>query len=196
MAFERVRAHGAVVGAVAVLALAGVSVASLVVAEGRLERFDGDAGAASSSARPSVTTLAPTTAPDTATTFVSDPPAGFAIELFALVNADRATRGLDALRWDDRLAATAQHASDVMADAGLVAREDLNAILALGYARAAENVLTGPSPVTAPAAHDGWMGSPPHRAVILDANLGRVGIGATSSPDGRIWIAVHFGGAA
>ena len=36
----------------------------------------------------------------------------------------------------------------------------------------------------------------PHRAVILDANLGSVGIGATTSPDGRIWITVHFGGAA
>jgi len=110
------------------------------------------------------------------------------------MNADRAGRGLAPLTWDDRLAATAQHASDVMADTGLLEHQDLTAILALGYARAAENVLAGPYDVTATSAHYGWMGSPPHRGIILDAELGRVGIGATSSPDGRIWIAVDFGG--
>ena len=199
MAFERLRAHGALVGAIAVVAVAGVSVTSLIVAEGRLEQFDRDGGATSSSTRASsapapTTDRAPsTTAPPTTTTTVAGPPAGFATELFGLMNADRANRGLAPLTWDQRLSATAQHVSDAMAESGLVAHQDLTAILALGYGRAAENVLTGPSSVTAISAEYGWMNSAPHRAVILDAGLGRVGIGATSSADGRIWIAVDFG---
>jgi uncharacterized protein YkwD len=202
MAFERLRAHSALVGAVAVVLVAGVSVASLFVAESRLSQFDRDAGATSSSARPSATTppstgpLPSTTAPSTtATTVAASPPAGFVTELFVVMNADRASRGLAPLTWDSRLGATAQLASDAMAASGVVAHQDLTAILALGYTRAAENVLTGPYSVTATSAQYGWMGSTPHRAVILDTNLASVGIGTTSSADGRIWIAVHFGGA-
>jgi uncharacterized protein YkwD len=203
MALERLRSRGAVVGAVAVVLVAGVSVASLVVAEGRLEQFHHDADTAAPST-PTVVESPPSTtappappappAPATAPPVVAGPPAGFATELFALMNADRASRGLTALTWDNRLAGTAQHASDAMADAGLVAPQDLGAILALGYARGAENVLTGPYSVTATSAQYGWMGSNPHRAVILGADFSNVGIGATSSADGRIWIAVDFGG--
>ena len=40
----------------------------------------------------------------------------------------------------------------------------------------------------------GWMASSSHRATILDPGLQHVGIAATSSPDGRLWIAVHLGG--
>jgi uncharacterized protein YkwD len=195
MAFERLRAHTGAVGAVAVLAVAGVSVASLVVAESRLEQFDQDRRADTTivpvEAAPPSTGPAPST---TTTIVVSGPPAGFSSELFARMNADRATRGLDPLSWDDRLAATAQHVSDAMAESGLVAHQDLSAVLALGYTRAAENVLAGPSSITATSAQYGWMGSTPHRSTILDTDLGRVGIGATSSPDGRVWIAVDFGG--
>src|SRR5262245_47099042 len=192
MAFERLRAHGAAVGAVAVLALGGVSVASLVVAEGRLEQFDqnGDARATSNGSTPAPAT--PTTT--STTTVVTAPPAGFASELLELMNADRARRGLAPLTWDDRLRATAQQLSDAMADAQLVAQEDLTAVLALGYARAAENVLTAPSWMTATAAERSWMDSPPHRATILDSTYTAVGIGATSSADGRTWITVHFAG--
>lgn len=195
MALERLRSRGAVVGAVAVVLVAGVSVASLVVAEGRLEQFHRDADTAAPST-PTIVESPPSTTAPLAAPVVAGPPAGFETELFALMNADRAGRGLTALTWDDRLAGTAQHASDAMADAGLVAQQDLGAILALGYARGAENVLTGPSSVTATSAQYGWMGSTPHRAVILDADFSNVGIGATSSPDGRIWIAVDFGGSA
>ncbi len=201
MAFERLRAHSAIVGAVAVSAVAGVSVASLVVAEGRLKRLDrydaNDAAATVPVATvPPSTGPAPsaTSTPTTTTAIESVPPSGLLTELFALMNADRARRGLAPLTWDQGLADAAQHVSDAMAESGLVAHQDLGAILALGYARAAENVLTAPYSVTATSAEYGWMGSAPHRAAILDSGLQRVGIGATSSPDGRIWIAVDFGG--
>ena len=81
-----------------------------------------------------------------------------------------------------------------MAKSTVLAQQDLTAILALGYARANENVLTGPSTVTATSAEYGWMGSAPHRASILSTTVRSIGIGATSSVDGRIWIAADFGG--
>jgi len=200
MAFERLRAHSAVVGAVAVIVMGGVSVASLVVAEGRLERFDRDHGGDAAATAP-VATVPPSTGPapspstPPATTVVVDsgPSPGLLTELFALINADRARRGLAPLEWDHQLADTAQHVADAMAESQLVSQQDLSAILALGYTRAAENVLTAPYAVTATSAEYGWMGSAPHRAAILDPGFQHVGIGATSSLDGRIWIAVDFG---
>jgi uncharacterized protein YkwD len=117
-------------------------------------------------------------------------------ELFALMNSDRAARGLAPLTWDERLAANAQGVSDTMAESELVAPKELSAILALGYTRAGENVLTAPYAATATSIEYGWMGSSSSRASILDGGVQHVGIGATSSPDGRIWIAVDFGGSA
>ena len=81
-----------------------------------------------------------------------------------------------------------------MAESGLDAQQDLDALLALGFDRAAANVLTGPYDVTATSAEHGWMGSAPHRATILDSALRSVGIGATSSRDGQVWIVADFGG--
>ena len=202
MAFERLRAHSAVVGAVAVIALAGVSVVSLVVAEGRLKQLDRYDGSDAAATVPDATvppSTGPAPSPSSTTTtavIVSGPPSGLLTELYVLINADRARRGLAPLTWDDRLSGTAQHVSDAMAESQLVADQDLNAILALGFTRTAENVLTAPYSVTATSAEYGWMGSAPHRAAILDSGLQHVGIGATSSLDGRIWIAVDFGGAA
>jgi len=124
------------------------------------------------------------------------PSAGMFAELFALMNADRGARGLAPLAWDDRLAANAQSVSDTMAESEFVAPKDLDAILALGFTRAGENVLISPYAATAVSIEYGWMNSSAHRAAILDAGVQHVGIGATSSRDGQIWIAVDFGGAA
>jgi len=204
MAFERLRAHGAAVSTVAVFALAGVSVVSLAVAHGRLKEFDRDNPADTATAGASVETVppstgpapSPTATPPTTTAAKPGPPAGMFAELFALMNADRGARGLAPLAWDDRLAANAQSVSDTMAESELVAPKDLDAILALGFTRAGENVLISPYAATAVSIEYGWMNSSAHRAAILDAGVQHVGIGATSSRDGQIWIAVDFGGAA
>lgn len=206
MAFERLRAHGAAVGTVAVMVVAGVSVASLAVAQGRLKEFDRDTRGTTSAA--SAETVTPSTSPGpapsptegTTTTTTptaaarQSPPSGVLTELFSLMNADRSARGLAPLAWDNRLAATAQQVSDTMADSQVVLPKDLSAILALGYTRAGENTLTAPSAATAVSIEYGWMGSSASRSTILDAALQHVGIGATSSPDGRIWFTVDFGG--
>jgi uncharacterized protein YkwD len=192
MAFERLRAHGAAVGTVAVLAVAGVSVVSLAVAEARLEQFDHDGRAEAATTLPAMSPST-TTPPATAAPV---PPSGLLAELFALMNADRAGRGLGPLTWDARLGTAAQQTSDAMAESEVVAPQDVDALLALGFSRAGQLVLTGPNDVTATSAEYGWMGSSPHRATILDATLRNVGIGATRSADGRIWIAADFGAAA
>jgi uncharacterized protein YkwD len=200
MAFERFRAHSAVLGAVAVLAAGAVSVASLVVAEGRLEQFDQDrdrdsstmtatvAAATSASAPPS------TASPTTTTTVVSRPPTGLPTHLFASLNLTRTAQGLAPLTWSDRLSTTAQRVSDAAAASGTAVPADLDAILGLGYARAAENELAGPSTSTATSVVAGWMGSAAGRAPILDAGLREIGIGTASGPDQSLWITVHFGG--
>jgi uncharacterized protein YkwD len=202
MAFDRLRAHGAAVGTVAVIAVAGVSVLSLVVAQGRLKEFDRDTRTEASSSAPAEkvppsTSPAASPAPSTTTTTVkSGPAAGTLTELFALMNADRSARGLAPLEWDDRLAGTAQRVSDTMAESQLVTDEDLGPILALGYTHAGANRLVAPYASTGISIEYGWMGSSTTRATILDSGLQHVGIASTSSPDGRIWIAVHFGGTA
>ena len=122
------------------------------------------------------------------------PPAGLLTELFALMNADRAAHDLAPLSWDDRLAVTAQQVSDAMAESETVAPKDLRAILALGYTRAGENVVTTPYAATAVSVEYGWMGSASPRATILDSGSQYVGIGVTSSTDGRVWISADFGG--
>src|SRR3954454_7664892 len=199
MAFERLRAHGAVVSTVAVLALAGASVVSLVVAEGRLKEFDRDRPsdtAATGTTETGATTETPTPAATTTNPAAGKqgPPAGLLTELFALMNADRAAHDLAPLSWDDRLAVTAQQVSDAMAESETVAPKDLRAILALGYTRAGENVVTTPYAATAVSVEYGWMGSASPRATILDSGSQHVGIGATSSADGRVWISADFGG--
>jgi uncharacterized protein YkwD len=200
MAFERLRAHGAVVSTVAVMAVAGVSVASLAVAQGRLKEFDRDTRSdASAAAAVSVEAVPPSPAPADSTTTTTTavrqgPPAGLLAELFSVMNADRAARGLAPLAWDQRLAVTAQQVSDTMAESQVVAPKDLSAILELGYTRAGENVVTTPYGATAASIEYGWMGSSSSRATIVDSGLQHVGIGATSSRDGRVWITVDFGG--
>jgi len=200
MAFERLRAHSVAVSTVAVVAVAGVSVLSLVVAQGRLKEYDRNLHADTTSAAPRET-VPPSTSPgaspasSTTTTAVKPgPPAGMLTDLFVFMNADRSARGLAPLAWDDRLSVTAQGVSDTMAVSQVVAPKDLRAILALGYTRAGENVMTTPYSATATSIEYGWMGSSSQRASIIDSGLQYVGIGATSSPDGRMWITAYFGG--
>jgi uncharacterized protein YkwD len=200
MALERVRAHGAAVGTIAVVALAGLSVVSLVLAEGRLEQFDRDhdttATTASAVPAPPAPPAPPATDPGPSappTTVAPGPPSGLLADLLASINADRVANGLPPLAWDERLRGAAQHAADAMAAAEVVAPPDGDALFALGFARAGQVVLTAPSDVTAASAEHSWMSAAPQRATILDAAFQRVGIGASTTPDGRIWFTVDFG---
>jgi uncharacterized protein YkwD len=57
-----------------------------------------------------------------------------------------------------------------------------------------ENILVGPGNMSAGAMEGAWMNSAGHRANILNGAFTVAGVGAAIGPDGRIWVAVDFGG--
>ena len=123
--------------------------------------------------------------------------------LLDATNRERAAAGLQALRWNDALAAAARQHAQLMAGENVLSHQlpgepplDQRAAQAgAKYAMVAENVAVGPDPEEI---HDGWMHSPGHRRNILNAELTAIGIAVTrkgqtdSSPyrtfPERLWI--------
>ena len=109
--------------------------------------------------------------------------------LFVAANRERGALGLQALRWDDALAAAARrHAERMEREPELSHQYPGEPPLAQRAAQAgarfaviAENVAVGP---TAAEIHDGWMHSPGHRKNILDPELTAVGIVAIRGSGG------------
>jgi len=101
--------------------------------------------------------------------------------LFAAANAERAQRGLGALRWDAVLYQAADlHAREMAARASIShqysGEPELSARARKAGARfsvIAENVAQAP---TAVRIHDAWMASEGHRANLLDPRVNAVGI--------------------
>ncbi len=56
-----------------------------------------------------------------------------------------------------------------------------------------ENLFQGPPGSNAWTAEDAWMGSPPHRANLLNGGFNRIGVGVTVDGAGRVWIVALFG---
>ncbi len=127
-------------------------------------------------------------------------------EVLALLNRARADAGLPPLDADPSLAEVGRaHAVDMYVrgyfahdtpecEAGVVpgCRDPFNRMHAAGitYATAGENLALAPS---ARAAHEGLMGSPGHRANILDPRFRRVGIGVVDGPFG-LMVTQEFAG--
>jgi len=105
--------------------------------------------------------------------------------LFAAANAERAQRGLGALRWDAALyRAAGVHAREMAARASIshqyAGEPELAARARQAGARfsvIAENVAEAP---TAVRIHDAWMASEGHRANLLDPRVNAVGIRVVS----------------
>jgi uncharacterized protein YkwD len=103
-------------------------------------------------------------------------------ELFALMNHDRRAAGLHPLIWDNRLAAIARSHSRDMAGRRYVAHispttgdaEARVRAAGLGFPLVSENVGQEGG---IKQAHQGFMGSPGHRANILNGRLTHVGVG-------------------
>ena len=55
-------------------------------------------------------------------------------------------------------------------------------------------VLDGAASLTPGQMESAWMQSPPHRENILNGTYRAAGVGIAYSPDGRVWVAVDFGG--
>jgi uncharacterized protein YkwD/uncharacterized membrane protein required for colicin V production len=104
-------------------------------------------------------------------------------KMWALVNAERTKRGLNALRWDDRLRDVGRLHSQDMLRRGYFAHADPEGKTVadrmkardLTYVVVGENLALAP---TLPIAHEGLMESPGHRANILHPEFERLGVGA------------------
>lgn len=116
--------------------------------------------------------------------------------LFAAANAERASRGLAPLQWDEALQRAAMlHAREMAARESISHQYAGEADLAARVQRAgarfsvvAENVAEAPSAVSV---HDAWMHSPEHRRNLLDARVDHIGI-AVSFRRGQLYAVQDF----
>jgi uncharacterized protein YkwD len=104
--------------------------------------------------------------------------------LLCLVNQQRTSRGLPALREDPRLDRSAQIWSGEMVASGQFTHgADFAARITdtgFDWSQAGENIATGfPTPAAVVA---GWMASPGHCRNILDPNFSAIGIGEVAAP--------------
>lgn len=103
------------------------------------------------------------------------------IYLLDSVNYERVVNGLPRLRWDAALARAARKHAERMAEQNLLLHQlpDEPALatraraVGASFSRIRENIASGQN---ADLFHDGWMGSPGHRANILDPDVDSVGI--------------------
>lgn len=110
-------------------------------------------------------------------------------KMLDLLNAERAKVGLGILVWDERLAEVARTHSRDMFARGYFAHEDPDGnspfdrmnTAGITYEAAGENLAYA---ANVSLAHNGLMRSPGHRANILEAEFGKVGIGVI---DGGIY---------
>ncbi|GHA86512.1 CAP domain-containing protein [Streptomyces termitum] len=115
-------------------------------------------------------------------------------DVIALVNAEREKAGCGPLRTEKRLRRAAQAHADDMAARDYYAhdtpegRDGGDRITATGYgwSRWGENIHKGPA--TPERAMRDWMGSPSHRANILDCAFRDVGAGVALTADGPWWV--------
>lgn len=125
------------------------------------------------------------------------PGSGATGDMVQAVNQDRAAYGLGGLAWDDQLYRLAQSHAQEIAASGSLWHSDLGSWLATpwmsGWRSLGENLLLGPPGTSAWGAEDTWMGSPPHRANILNGGFNRIGVGVVVDGGGRVWMVALFG---
>ncbi|QMU78932.1 CAP domain-containing protein [Streptacidiphilus sp. PB12-B1b] len=119
-------------------------------------------------------------------------------QILRMVNAERARHGCRALRASARLNRLAQDYSGEMAAGGFFGHTDpagrgpWDRARALGVRNlGGENIAMGqPTPQAVMAA---WMGSPGHRANILDCRYRSLGVGVSYAASGGPWWTQDFG---
>lgn len=109
-----------------------------------------------------------------------------------LVNRSRAEQGVAPLVVDEELTAVARDWATQMAGLGEISHRpdsELVAMMPDGWVSAAENVGAGPD---VGKVHVAFLGSPSHRASLLDARYSRVGVGVVNGDDGRVYVTHVF----
>jgi hypothetical protein len=108
--------------------------------------------------------------------------------LVALLNAERADRGLGALQVHPDLVDGAEMQANVIAAAGELSHNQNLGALTEKWKMLGENVAVG---YDVDSMHDSWMNSEGHRANILNPDYDFVGVSVVSS-DGKLWAAEVF----
>jgi len=114
--------------------------------------------------------------------------------LLDLINQTRSQAGLPALAWDDRLAQAAANHARIMAERGAMSHRfddeppllDRLTAQNIRLDRASENVVYD---LTVEGAHRNFMGSPAHRANLLDPGFDAAGVGVVEM--GGVWYIVE-----
>ncbi len=115
-------------------------------------------------------------------------------QLAALVNDERAKRGLHPLSVDTELGDVASHRTDAMVSRskgcprGLAHAPGFEEAVRAGWIRLGENIACGRSVA---ALHRALMGSPSHRENIL-GDFEEIGIGVETDRKGAVWITELF----
>ena len=122
---------------------------------------------------------------------------GIAGDTVVAMNQDRAASGLGGLAVDGQLTANAQSWANHLAATGALVHTDLGALLHQPNMSAwwtiGENLLESSGALSGAGAENLWMGSPEHRANILNPAFNHVGVAATRDGSGRLWMVAEFG---
>lgn len=118
-------------------------------------------------------------------------------ELWELINKERASMGLSALSLDTALSSVAVAHSEDMAKRDFIDHINPDGVgpfdridaAGVGYVSAAENIASGFA--TADKVFQSWMNSEKHRANLLNAEFGKIGIGYyAGGTNGTYWTVV------
>jgi uncharacterized protein YkwD len=131
--------------------------------------------------------------PDTGPPPQNDP---YQTPLYNAINADRANNGIGPVAFSPKLSILAGGHSCDMAHANALFHDDLGGLMANGYGEFSalgENVIEAYPGTSAGALEQMWMGSPEHRANILNPGFNVVGINVCIGAYGTIWGTEDFG---
>lgn len=138
------------------------------------------------------TTPSPTQKPSTSTDNTNDSGlSNYASEVLRLVNIERSKAGLSALTTNSTLTAAADKRAQETKQSFSHTRPNgssFSTVLKefnISYRTAGENIAYGQR--TPQEVVTGWMNSPGHRANILNANFGKIGIGVYQASNGTIY---------
>jgi uncharacterized protein YkwD len=111
------------------------------------------------------------------------------------MNGDRGANGLGALCGNGQLQGIAQNWANWMAQNASLTHQDIGAAInGTPFSAMAENILVGPGGMSVGQMESAWMQSAGHRANILSGAYSAAGVGIAYGSDGRVWVAVDFGG--